>query len=89
MGLLEQLVRGGLDAFESIFREYQNEVCGWIVPMVRDPAAAEDLTTETFRRIYLYTGSDRVVQNGTSGLMVAEKAVIQMSTSTESHPWLA
>jgi RNA polymerase sigma-70 factor, ECF subfamily len=52
MELLEQFVRGDLDAFESIFREYQNEVYGWIVRIVRDPAAAEDLTIETFWRIY-------------------------------------
>ena len=52
MELLEQFVRGDLDAFESIFREYQHEVYGWIVRIVRDPAAAEDLTIETFWRIY-------------------------------------
>lgn len=67
MELLEQFVRGDLDALESIFREYQNEVYGWIVRIVRDPAA-EDLTIETFWRIYLYTESDREVQNGNSGL---------------------
>jgi RNA polymerase sigma-70 factor (ECF subfamily) len=52
MELLEQFVRGDLDAFESIFREHQNEVYGWIVRIVRNPAAAEDLTIETFWRIY-------------------------------------
>ncbi|MGO9229102.1 MAG: RNA polymerase sigma factor [Terriglobales bacterium] len=52
MELLEQFVRGDLDAFESIFREHQNGVYGWIVRIVRDPAAAEDLTIETFWRIY-------------------------------------
>jgi len=52
MELLEQFVRGDLDAFESIFREHQNGVYGWIVRIVRDPATAEDLTIETFWRIY-------------------------------------
>ena len=47
MELLEQFVRGDLGAFESIFREYQNEVYGAIVRTVRDVAAAEDLTIET------------------------------------------
>lgn len=47
MALLEQFVRGGLDAFESIFREYQNEVYRWMVRIVRDPAAAEDQTSTT------------------------------------------
>jgi DNA-directed RNA polymerase specialized sigma24 family protein len=39
MELLERFVRDDLDAFESIFREYQNEVYGWIVRIVRDPDA--------------------------------------------------
>ena len=40
------------EAFERLFREYQHSVYGWIVRIVRDPAAAEDLTIETFWRIY-------------------------------------
>jgi len=49
---LEQFTRGDIRAFESLFREYQGEVYGWIVRVVRDPGAAEDLTLETFWRIY-------------------------------------
>jgi RNA polymerase sigma-70 factor (ECF subfamily) len=49
---LEQFARGDIQAFETLFREYQGEVYGWIVRMVRDPGAAEDLTLETFWRIY-------------------------------------
>ena len=49
---LEQFTRGDIQAFETLFREYQGEVYGWIVRIVRDPAAAEDLTLETFWRIY-------------------------------------
>ncbi len=57
MELLEQKVlarfaTGDLDAFETLFRQYQGEVFRWIVRIVRDPAAAEDLTVETFWRIY-------------------------------------
>jgi len=52
MELLEQFVRGDLDAFETIFRQLQPEVYRWIVRIVRDPAAAEDLTIETFWRIH-------------------------------------
>ena len=37
---------GDLDAFESLFRRHQSDVYGWIVRIVRDPAAAEDLTVE-------------------------------------------
>jgi RNA polymerase sigma factor (sigma-70 family) len=50
--VLEQFAAGELGAFEALFRQYQGEVYGWIVRIVRDPAAAEDLTVETFWRIY-------------------------------------
>ncbi len=49
---LERFAAGDLDAFETLFRHYQGEVYGWIVRIVRHPAAAEDLTVETFWRIY-------------------------------------
>jgi RNA polymerase sigma-70 factor (ECF subfamily) len=41
-----------LDEFETLFREYQGPVYGWIVRMVRDRATAEDLTIETFYRVW-------------------------------------
>jgi len=50
--VLRQFCHGDLDAFETLFRRHQNEVYGWIVRIVRDPATAEDLTVETFWRIY-------------------------------------
>jgi RNA polymerase sigma factor (sigma-70 family) len=50
--LLEQFTQGDVDAFETLFRQFQGEVYGWIVRITRDPAAAEDLTVETFWRIY-------------------------------------
>jgi RNA polymerase sigma-70 factor (ECF subfamily) len=50
--LLQQFAAGELEAFEFLFRQFQGEVYGWIVRIVRDPAAAEDLTVETFWRIY-------------------------------------
>jgi len=49
---LEQFTRGDIQAFETLFREYQGQVYGWIVRIVRDPDAAEDLTLETFWRTY-------------------------------------
>ena len=52
MDLLERFAAGDLDAFETVFRQSQGEVYGWIVRIVRDSAAAEDLTIETFWRIY-------------------------------------
>jgi RNA polymerase sigma-70 factor (ECF subfamily) len=52
MELLERFVAGELDAFEALFRQHQCEVYRWIVRIVRDPAAAEDLTVETFWRVH-------------------------------------
>jgi RNA polymerase sigma factor (sigma-70 family) len=52
MELLERFARGELDAFESLFREFQRQVHGWIVRLVRDAAVAEELTVETFWRVY-------------------------------------
>lgn len=52
MELLERFALGDLEAFEALFRQYQGQAYGWIVRIVRDPAAAEDLTVETFWRVY-------------------------------------
>lgn len=52
MELLERFAAGDLDAFEALFRQHQNEVYTWIVRIVRDSGIAQDLTVETFWRIY-------------------------------------
>jgi RNA polymerase sigma-70 factor, ECF subfamily len=52
MELLRRFRQGDLEAFEALFRQHQAGVYGWIVRIVRDPSAAEDLTVETFWRIY-------------------------------------
>jgi RNA polymerase sigma factor (sigma-70 family) len=44
--------QGDVDAFESLFRLHQRVVYGWILRIVRNPPAAEELTVETFWRIY-------------------------------------
>jgi RNA polymerase sigma-70 factor, ECF subfamily len=50
--VLRQFARGEIEAFESLFRQFQGEVYSWIFRVVRDSGAAEDLTIETFWRIY-------------------------------------
>lgn len=50
--LLPEFRAGSEQAFEGLFRAYQREVYGWILRIVRDPGAAEDLTIETFFRIH-------------------------------------
>jgi RNA polymerase sigma-70 factor (ECF subfamily) len=51
-GVLHCFREGDLDAFEALFREHQRPVFGWILRMVRNAAAAEELTVETFWRIH-------------------------------------
>ena len=50
--VLSQFRHGDLNAFEMLFRQHQRAVYGWILRIVRDHAAAEDLTVETFWRIH-------------------------------------
>lgn len=52
MELLERFAAGDLEAFETLFRQFQGEVYGWLLRIVRDAAAAEELTLDTFWRIY-------------------------------------
>jgi RNA polymerase sigma-70 factor (ECF subfamily) len=50
--LLERFAAGDEEAFESLFREYQGDVYRWVLRIVRNTAAAEDLTIEAFWRAY-------------------------------------
>ncbi|HEY2459793.1 MAG TPA: sigma-70 family RNA polymerase sigma factor [Candidatus Acidoferrum sp.] len=52
MDLLDRFAAGDLEAFEDLFRQHQKHVYSWIVRIVRDSGIAEDLTVETFWRIY-------------------------------------
>jgi RNA polymerase sigma-70 factor, ECF subfamily len=56
MELLKRFRQGDPEAFEALFRQFERDVYGWIVRIVRDPSAAEDLTVETFWRIYRARG---------------------------------
>ena len=50
--VLDRFRHGDPDAFEALFRLHQRAVYGWILRIVRNPSAAEDLTVETFWRIH-------------------------------------
>jgi RNA polymerase sigma-70 factor (ECF subfamily) len=50
--VLSDFRQGNLAAFETLFREHQRAVYGWILRIVRNPATADELTVETFWRIY-------------------------------------
>ena len=54
--LFERFAAGDLDAFETVFRQSQGQVYAWIVRIVRDRSTAQDLTMETFWRIYRARG---------------------------------
>lgn len=56
MELLQRFAAGDLEAFEALFQQHQREVYAWIVRIVRDSGAAEDLTVETFWRIHRACG---------------------------------
>ena len=53
---LVQFCRGDAQAreaaFETLFRRHQHSVRGWILRIVRNAPAADELTVETFWRIY-------------------------------------
>lgn len=54
--VLEEFQRGHAETFEeafaTLFRLHQHAVYGWLLRIVRNSAVAEDLTIETFWRIY-------------------------------------
>jgi RNA polymerase sigma-70 factor (ECF subfamily) len=52
MDLLRRFALGEIDAFETLVRQFQGDIYGWIVRIVRDQSIAEDLTVETLWRIY-------------------------------------
>lgn len=52
MELLKRFKAGDVQAFETLFRQFQAEVYRWIMQIVRDQGIAEDLTIETFWRVY-------------------------------------
>jgi len=65
MSLLERFVQGDPEAFEDLFHQYQGAVYAWIMRIVRDRGIAEDLTIETFWRIY--KSRDRFTPDGNFG----------------------
>lgn len=50
--LLSRFVQGDQAAFEQLFRQFEAEVYRWIVRVVRDRSAADDVLVEAFWRAY-------------------------------------
>ena len=51
-GVLNDFRYGNPEAFETLFHQHQRAVYGWILRIVRNAAAAEELTIESFWRIH-------------------------------------
>lgn len=50
--VLRGFARGDERAFERLFRQFEREVYGWILRIVRDPSGAEDVLAESFWRAF-------------------------------------
>jgi RNA polymerase sigma-70 factor (ECF subfamily) len=50
--LLERFVAGDQEAFEALFRQLSGEVHRWVMRIVRDESAADDVLVEAFWRAY-------------------------------------
>jgi len=50
--VLNKFQHGNIAAFELLFYQHRRAVFGWVLRIVRNPAAAEDVTVETFWRIH-------------------------------------
>jgi len=50
--VLSKFRHGDVDAFETLFRMHQRAVQGWVLRIVREPSAAEDVTIEAFWRMH-------------------------------------
>jgi len=49
---LRRFVRGDEAAFEQLFRQFEADVHGWILRIVRDAAASDDVLVDAFWRAY-------------------------------------
>src|SRR5579863_10041481 len=50
--VLDKFRQGDVDAFETLFRTHQRSVFTWVLRIVREPGAAEDVTIEAFWRMH-------------------------------------
>lgn len=51
-GVLSRFRHGDVDAFETLFRMHQRAVQRWVMRIVREPSAAEDVVIEAFWRMH-------------------------------------
>ncbi len=89
MDLLERFALGDMDAFEALFREHQAGVYRWTMRIVRDHAAAEDLTMEAFWRGYKSHASfDPMRKSHASAAADANSAAQSSGAFGPFGPWI-
>jgi RNA polymerase sigma-70 factor (ECF subfamily) len=49
---IRQISLGNLDAFEKLFRQYYQMLCGYALKIVRDPASAEEIVQDLFYTLW-------------------------------------
>lgn len=90
-------MQGDRDAFERLYREYGAQVYQWVLRMVRDRAAAEDITVEAFWRIYKARGrfdpsrefwpwARRIASNIALDHLRTQPPEVQLSVELSSDP---
>ena len=62
--VLSKFGKATLMLFETLFRTHQRSIFGWVLRIVRDPGAAEDVTVETFWRIHRAHAADLTLRRG-------------------------
>jgi RNA polymerase sigma-70 factor (ECF subfamily) len=85
--LLDRFVQGDQDAFEWLFRYFEADVYRWILKIVRDTSAADDLLVETFWRAYRGRARyDRSRAFGAWVRRIATNAALDHLRTLRRHP---
>lgn len=86
--LLSRFVDGDQAAFEQLFRSFEGEVYGWIMRIVRDPGAADDVLVEAFWRAYRGRARfDPARSFGAWIRRIATNAAVDHLRSTRRRAW--
>ena len=87
--LLRRFAHGDRDAFEALFRQFEREVYRWVLRIVREPQAAEDVVIETFWRAY--RGRARFDPSRSFGAWmrrIATNAAIDQLNAARRRKWI-
>src|SRR6202049_2920155 len=87
--LLKLFVQGDLDAFESLFNQFEVDVYRWILRIVRNASTAEDVLVEAFWRAYRGRGQfDPSRSFGAWMRRIATNAALdQLRSAAPSRGW--